>query len=236
MQPRRASNGPLISRPLAVAYTLMEFTINCPYCQAELPKKPQRKSKCPTCGKPIHVKSTPTNREKRLMTEEQANAADVEWAQYHAHQKHINIIQAFGFSEQDLEQAQRSIFSKKTEREAVWILLEKFIKQEQNLSKKGFAYYQMALLAEEEGKDFHAFLQESRRCELLKLQKNPRITKVKILTAGQGQACAECEKLSGKIFSKQEALKNMPIPCRQCTTILSGSKPGFCRCMYIVEL
>ena len=57
--------------------------LQCPSCKASLEKMPQRKTKCKVCGEYIFVKSTPNNRENRLMTENQAEAAEKAWAQYH---------------------------------------------------------------------------------------------------------------------------------------------------------
>lgn len=206
-------------------------TVNCPYCHAELNKMPQRKRKCPACGKPIYVKKTPTHREKQLFTEEQAIEIEAEWEQYHTHQKHLGILQAFGYTERDLQREQKTIFSKRTERQAVWRLLQKAEKQELHLGKKGHIFYQMALFAEEEGKDFLPFLQKARRYELLKYQ-DRKIQKVRILTGG---ACDECEKQADKVLTVKEALKTMPLPCKACTFTLTNNIPGFCRCSYISE-
>ncbi len=51
----------------------------CPNCRAPLPKIPSRKTKCKACGQFMYVKSTPNDRTKRLMTEAQAEAAEIQW-------------------------------------------------------------------------------------------------------------------------------------------------------------
>ena len=55
----------------------------CPSCKASLDKLPQRKTKCQACGEFMFVKSTPDNREKRLMTQAQADAAERAWADHY---------------------------------------------------------------------------------------------------------------------------------------------------------
>jgi len=207
-------------------------TAQCPYCQQELPKKPQRKSKCKFCKQFIYVKSTPTNREKRLMTEDQAKAADAEWSNYHQGRENVNILQAIGLTEADLQRAKKGVFSKKTDQQALWALLEKTAKKSPSLQQKKMAYYYMALISEKEGKEFHVYLTEAIRCELLRY-KQSKIQDVKILTAGHGNACPTCEQQEGKVYSIKDALKQMPIPCKDCTTTLTGEKIGFCRCSYI---
>lgn len=51
----------------------------CPYCNAPLKKVPQRKTLCPSCRQPIYVRSRPTDRTKRLVTQEQADEIEEEW-------------------------------------------------------------------------------------------------------------------------------------------------------------
>ena len=52
----------------------------CPYCNSPLKKEPTRKTKCPSCRKPIFVKSRPTDKTRRLVTQEQADDIEHEWA------------------------------------------------------------------------------------------------------------------------------------------------------------
>ncbi|OJX35040.1 hypothetical protein SAMN04489707_1001175 [Paenacidovorax caeni] len=59
----------------------------CPSCKAVLPKLPQRKTKCKACGEYMFVKSTPDNREKRLMTQAQADAAEQAWTDRYEREK-----------------------------------------------------------------------------------------------------------------------------------------------------
>ena len=61
----------------------MGRTPQCPSCKAPLAKMPQRKTKCKACGEFIFVKSTPDNREKRLMNQAQADAAEKAWAAHY---------------------------------------------------------------------------------------------------------------------------------------------------------
>jgi uncharacterized Zn finger protein (UPF0148 family)/ribosomal protein L40E len=51
----------------------------CPYCGSALKKLPQRKTLCPSCKKPIYVRSRPANRKKTLVTQEQADEIEEEW-------------------------------------------------------------------------------------------------------------------------------------------------------------
>jgi hypothetical protein len=54
------------------------------------------------------------------------------------------------------------------------------------------------------------------------------VQKVEILSARDEQTCPKCQVLNGKIFSVQEAFKEMPIPAFNCDNDL-----GYCRCVYL---
>jgi rubredoxin len=54
----------------------------CPSCGVQLPKLPQRKTKCKSCGDFIYNKYTPDDRTPRLMNQAQADAAEAAWAKH----------------------------------------------------------------------------------------------------------------------------------------------------------
>jgi DNA-directed RNA polymerase subunit RPC12/RpoP len=55
----------------------------CPHCEAHLDKRPNRKKKCPHCSEYIYVRTRPADQKKVLVTEEQRDAIDVQWMQFH---------------------------------------------------------------------------------------------------------------------------------------------------------
>lgn len=65
----------------------MSSTPQCPSCKAPLAKMPQRKTKCKACGEFVFIKSTPDNRERRLMTPAQADAAERAWSNHYGNQQ-----------------------------------------------------------------------------------------------------------------------------------------------------
>lgn len=48
-------------------------TANCPYCGIDLPKFPQRKTKCKNCDNFIYVRTRPSDKKKILLTEDEIN-------------------------------------------------------------------------------------------------------------------------------------------------------------------
>lgn len=46
--------------------------------------------------------------------------------------------------------------------------------------------------------------------------------------------CPACQALDGKFLTVEDALRTMPIPCRDCRFGITPTEPfGWCRCMYV---
>lgn len=202
----------------------------CPYCGEGLKTIPQRKKKCPSCKRAIYVKSTPSNRDKRLMTEAQAKEAEERWIEYHIRQESLSVLQSFEFNERDLER-EKSL-SAGSDPEAVVALLTRFTASTKNLPQRSLAFRQLAIYADKEGRPFQELLSEAARSELLR-EKQIGVVEVEILTGGPDSSCAECEAQAGKVLPVDEALHLMPLPCRDCTSVLFSTRPGYCGCTYI---
>lgn len=99
-----------------------------------------------------------------------------------------------------------------------------------------YTYFQMALQLWNEEKDFFNILQESARWKLRHFQ-DAGISRVRILDSGS-DSCPSCRKQKEKVYSIEEALSTMPLPCKDCTFQLHGinSKVGWCRCCYVAEI
>jgi uncharacterized Zn finger protein (UPF0148 family) len=51
----------------------------CPYCAEPLARRPERKTICPHCRNAIFVRMRPLDRERVLLTEQQAGKIEAEW-------------------------------------------------------------------------------------------------------------------------------------------------------------
>jgi DNA-directed RNA polymerase subunit RPC12/RpoP len=70
-----------IPRPASVAPSAIGRLDNvCPSCGAILAERPARKTKCPHCGSYIFVRTRPLDRQRVLVTEEQARNLEAQWA------------------------------------------------------------------------------------------------------------------------------------------------------------
>jgi len=97
----------------------------CPHCSKRLTKWPQRKTKCPFCGKYILVRTRPTDRQRVLVTEKQAEEIEAQWNEIHSVPP-PRIDKKKGFDDE------KKILSKKyggqpSDHDVIWSLLNKEI-------------------------------------------------------------------------------------------------------------
>jgi hypothetical protein len=205
----------------------------CPYCSSPLSKIPQRKSKCPYCGQTIHVKASPTDREKRLVTESQVVEIEAQWSEYHQHQKWSSVLESFEITAIDFAQEKsRFELHPHAAREAARSLLLELAASQSSSHTRKRANHSLALLLDEAGEDFRPFLREVARCSLEHYQ-SAGVRRVEILAGEAGNACVSCLRQHGRTFGIAEAITSMPLPCSRCTQTLYSDRQGFCRCEYI---
>ena len=206
--------------------TKKESEAVCPYCKKVLKQKPKRKKKCPFCNNDIYVRSKQKIFSSTLLNKEDAIAID-----------ELKNLENFGIKNNDFINKKRKL-SKKFGEEAksadvIWGLFNELILKTKNLHSLQVIYYDMALFLNKEGKNCFSVLQKSAKMELMKY-KQRGIKKVQILTSGS--SCEACQRLEAKVFTIEEALEKMPIPCKECTNKLYDEKRGFCRCSYLAEI
>jgi len=67
---------PLSSERFKKDILLTESEPICPYCKKTLNKKPTRKTRCPSCGNDIYVRSKPRVFNSTLLTKDESRAVD----------------------------------------------------------------------------------------------------------------------------------------------------------------
>lgn len=216
----------------------------CPYCSALLAKSPTRKAVCKQCGQTYYVKTIPADRQKVVVTEKEADQIEKEWEQYHYSKSQYRSPWTT-ISDEEFEQAKKSPLWQKQlsggdhgqyDRDICWGIFNKNLME---AMKKGCPesmarlYYEMAMFRQKEGKDDPQLLQESQRCKL-KALKARGFKKVKILSAGQdSHSCSVCQAMDGKEYLIEDALRDMPLPVKGCSTEVCRDGLGFCRCLYL---
>ncbi len=196
----------------------------CPHCGSWLKKRPKRKSKCPICSNSIYV------RNGKLFTLDELTVEDF-----------LEKFEHLGVDKSHFEEKRKILKERfKTEpstHDVIWGILNELILENANdYSILRNIYYELALIVNKEKKEFFHLLQKSMEMRLKDMQKDRVIEKLRITAVGYDDTCEECQKLDGKIISIKEALRQMPIPNRNCTTSIDGGKRGFCRCEYLVHI
>ena len=188
--------------------TIFSRKPTCPYCKNPLETTPKRKAKCPHCGKWIYV------RKGEMLKEDDAQILD--W---------LVFLDKYGITKQKIESS-RNDLSKKFKAKAsvhdtIWFILNSLV-----TTKPEQAFYEMARLANQEGKDAQSYIEQALRTQLnsYKLRGIKTVRVVGYAEEPDYSTCPDCVKLLCKKFPIDEALEKMPIP-RSCTS-------GWCRCGY----
>jgi transposase-like protein len=205
----------------------------CPYCGAAFATKPKARCKCRACQKTISV------RKGKLLTQEQALAADEERIRMSERSLIANDLEKFGLDLKDYKELESE--SLRTEclplsrpeivHKLAWAKFAKITAQK-DLSGRSPDYYTLALYDRDNGLDFLPARIEASRQELLRYMDDEFISRVSIITSGES-SCPNCRKLDGQIYSIKDALKIMPLPVINCT---NKEFDNFCRCSYTPEV
>lgn len=213
--------------------------IVCPYCKAVLEIFPVRKKKCPNCKNLIYPRTLLNSKKKVLMTEEQASDLEKKKRDIAQRNEFKSLLDSFGLSEKEFTQAKTALENELHQPTSTYDVIWKLanakllsLMKRSEYQELSMMYWRMAYYAYEEDKSFIHLQQEANKCKLLEYRRRKIISKVTILTAGKGNACEQCIKLEGKVYTIEKALKEMPIPHKNCTFGPNNNKVGWCRCSY----
>jgi len=206
----------------------------CPYCSHELSAMPLRRTECPSCNKIIFVWYSTTQNMKKLVTEDEALRIEKEVSEHIERYEFLNKQDTLEKSEDEVKMIQTRLKEEDPDAtldDAYMFLLDKKIKETRNDGEKSRLFYLKALMLDNTGKDFISELSDSKKFELLNLKKHDFVRKVQIIT--NPDSCQTCKTHSDKVMSIEDALKEMPLPHKDCERVLYGRK-GFCRCSYLI--
>lgn len=99
------------------------------------------------------------------------------------------------------------------------------------LHTESLMYYEKARELYENNEEFFPTLQEAARSQLLNYQRNgyDRV----MIHAEEAQSCEVCKKTDNNLLSITTALKDMPIPHKDCKHSPNENGEGWCRCTYV---
>lgn len=93
----------------------------CPYCDKHLDKKPGRKKKCPHCKQFIFVRTRPSDRQRALVTQVQAEQIEEQWSIVNGtHEQYLAGKKRFGEAKTRLA---KRFGREPSDNEVKWLLL-----------------------------------------------------------------------------------------------------------------
>ncbi|MEM9165755.1 MAG: hypothetical protein AAGB48_01890 [Planctomycetota bacterium] len=197
----------------------------CPYCGAELPKLPGARSKCRTCGKMIHVRTSQQIWPSTLLTEEQKVVCDYYRRVHHLGDNTVSF----------LEVASSLSSSGYGPMDVFW---EYARRVELDLAKRK-NYDSMRWIAELEclhmmsrGHDASHVLRKYFDIELRVLLDSGSCTMDTTVEIQCGNdACSDTIPLAKRRMTIRQAARHKPLPCEGC--VCFDDQPSrFCQCRY----
>jgi TM2 domain len=196
----------------------------CPYCMGILGRQRKRKIKCPFCQKEIYLRPDPLIFDHSLLTAEEAVVVD-----------HLPKFNKLGITVGDFQQKrlemQEKFGTEVTAVDVIWSLFQQTIQNTKDLVILKEIYHQLALFLKNLKWDYYYILQRAIKMQLLEYQRDGFTKRVKITTSGSG-SCPACGQLEGRIYTIDDALKLMPLPCKECSHKLTKHFSGFCQCSF----
>lgn len=146
--------------------------------------------------------------------------------------KWMKNLERYGIVNKQFEKEKKELskrFGKEaSDKDVIWSLFNKLIsKYINNFNHLSQIYYEMVLFLDEEGRDSYDMRYQSTRMQLLDF-KQKGVKEVRWLASAGERTCKKCESLNGKIYSMELALKEMPLPLKDCKNLDDG-----CRCCWI---
>lgn len=207
----------------------------CPYCKTVLKKFPLRKTKCFNCGENIYILKFNNYKEKKLITEDEKLKYETEQKRISFRNRWLTDLQRFGINEYNFNERKEQFFKKSeiqnNDNDVIWSFFNELLfKNSNNFHQLQMLYYSMALFVHEEGKKNFYLLEACARASLNRIQLETDLTSDLVfmveVVAGSN-SCDNCKKSNGMQMTIADALKTMPIPCKECNHSI-----GFCRCLY----
>lgn len=119
--------------------------------------------------------------------------------------------------------------------DTAWSLLNGAVTCTRDLGELKSIFLTMALFLHREGRDSYEMVRKATELELRNYEQTGVVKKVRIIA---NLGCDVCRRQDGKLLTIRQALKTMPLPCKDCNTKLYDleAKFGYCRCSYEAEL
>lgn len=215
-----------------ISHKLVETNPKCPYCGYMFESSPKKKTKCLKCKNYAYVRTTQTLFDTPILTKDDALVSDLFKDVFESRGINRNVFL------NKRKELSKSLGHTTDSIHTIFSLCDDLIQkglQQKNYHEVKMIYYSMALFQNRRGVPTYELRKECAKYELLSYKENKFSEYVEIPIT-QANKCENCKKLEGKVFSIDEALISMPLPCKDCTYTLYDKEHGFCRCFYNIYL
>lgn len=167
-------------------------------------------------------------RKGRLLTKEELEKHEEKLMRAWQEEKTRTYLGRLGLSLEAFNKRRKEMIksgiSEPNDIDIIMSLFNEQVATEKDYGKLSSSYYELALILEEEGREYFHVLKLSSIMRLKELRKQGW-KEVEILSCG---CCSYCESLNGKRLTIEQALKELPIPHRDCP----HENTVFCTCSY----
>lgn len=199
----------------------------CPSCGHALEKIPKRTAGCPHCKESILVRNQITLYPSRLLNSEEAEVYDA-----------LILLQTHGVTLEKFKVEKSSLTDEFTTKgmsapsdfDVIWGIYNQLViryGKDDDPEQLSYVYHTMAHYLATYDEDHYKILlaaKEARLHSFLKIFKKDVTVGVQVMT----NACSLCSQFEGKQISVSDALRNAPIPHKDCQCEL------YCMCDYSV--
>lgn len=224
----KLANGESIPVPVVATTTAPELKNPlpaCPYCQAPVRQRLRRKMNCPYCRNDFYYIPRQTVFDHVLLT--RPETATLEF---------LKNAGVFGIHIEDFvatrDRLQAVFGTEVAPGDILWVLADRLFKQPQKPGRRRELTELLVTFLKNSGTQLATILERSAKMQLLEYKAARDFSQVRITPADSSDLCPECRNLAGAVYSIEEALIQMPLPCKSCTHRLAQGITGFCRCSY----
>lgn len=206
--------------------------VSCPNCGKALATIPTRTAKCTLCKKPIIIRTDRTTKAKIYLTEAHGHDFDLKRKAQAARNKALRLTQDIGLSVAHFTAKEKQLSlhgPTPTPHDIFWSLANDALKlysQQGKWQDLKMVYWTLARLQFENNQPHLDFLRAAATAELQHLRS---VDIVKGARIAAGQACELCRRNNGRVYTIEEALREMPIPNPNCQNV-------WCRCVWMAEI
>lgn len=206
----------------------MENKSICPYCAAIMEKRPVRKTKCKSCKNYIYIKYSPSNRNKRLVTESEAKFIDAEWERHYDEEEILRLMNYHNQNIEDIEQIRSNIGNVEVSANQVEIeILFKVLQDPNHIQNNIWKLTRLISLLTDLGKDTLDLQVTEKKYELREIICKG-FKKIEIFCSSD---CIHYKNFNSLKLTALKEFEHPRIPTRNCTIDKYGDYK-VCMCSY----